>query len=227
MLKSRFKRFFKSPFGQVFLATLVAFYVLILHLTCRVKKTGWENVTEYFLEDKRAVVALWHGRLLCMPFLFPKRKRVNALISDHQDGRLISKAASWWGIKTVIGSSSKGGAQALKKMVSLLKKEEIIFITPDGPRGPRLHLHSGTVDLAHLTGCPVIPVSISAESGKLVKSWDRFLIPRPFTTLYIHYGSPIFVRGEKDKDVKHVESIMRNLQAEADVGTPFVVEVGA
>jgi len=122
------------------------------------------------------------------------------LISMHRDGELIARAIGYFGHGTVRGSAAKpgsakdkGGAAALRGMLKALKAHEYVGITPDGPRGPRMRATDGIVTVARVSGAPIIPCSYSARSRFVLGTWDRFVIPLPFTRGVIVWGEPITV----------------------------------
>lgn len=207
-----------SPVFQWFLAFVLTIINLIIRFTCRIEYIHKEYRDETLKVNDQAIFTLWHGRLFMMPLLFPRKIRVYALISAHADGRIIKNTAAFQGIKTITGSSSKGGAAALREMVSKFKTGHSLFITPDGPKGPRMQAQLGAVEVARLTGGAIIPCAISAQKGKIVNSWDKFLIPRPFSTIYIRFGEPIHVINKEEREEKRLEleAAMVRLQHELD-----------
>ena len=143
------------------------------------------------------------------------------LISQHRDGQIIARTVGHFGIKTVAGSSSKGGAQALRAMVKALKAGDCVGITPDGPRGPRMRATDGAVALARLSGAPIIPATFGAARGKVLPSWDRFLVAWPFGRGVIVWGDPIEVprdadAAQLDASRLRVEGALNAITAEAD-----------
>lgn len=146
------------------------------------------------------ILAMWHGRLNMLPMLRGSGKPLIALISGHRDGQIISKAGNVFGIQTAVGSSSKGGMRAAREMLRLARDGHSLFVTPDGPRGPRMHIgNDGILDLARLTGLPILPVAVSLQRGKLLQSWDRLMLPGLFSKIAIRFGEPIIVDASADR----------------------------
>jgi lysophospholipid acyltransferase (LPLAT)-like uncharacterized protein len=171
-------------------------------------------------EEPVAILAFWHSRLLMMPLLCRKR-RVKMLISRHRDGELISRAVRFFPIDSVRGSTTRGGVPALRKLVKALQKGSHVAITPDGPRGPRNRAQLGAILLAAGTGRPIVPVTFGASKKKVLKSWDRFLFPYPFSRGVFVWGDPIWVRpeeGEAGMEEKRttLELTLNRITAEAD-----------
>jgi hypothetical protein len=115
---------------------------------------------------ERLILAFWHGHLLMMPYSYPG-KRISALISEHHDGELIARTLLRMGFGVSRGSTTSGGARALRQMVRLVREGWDIAITPDGPRGPRHQVQPGAIELARLTGAPIVPVAFGASKKKL------------------------------------------------------------
>jgi len=119
-------------------------------------------------ETERGIYTFWHGRMLIMPFVRPPGT-FSVIISRHRDGELISRTMDWLGIKSSRGSSTRGGASALKDIIRLARDGFNIAITPDGPKGPRHVVQIGSVLAAKATGLPVYPVTYSTRKKKLLK----------------------------------------------------------
>lgn len=143
-------------------------------------------------KGERIIFAFWHGRLLMMPFAYPGIP-LATLISQHRDGEYISRIAVVFGSRVIRGSATRGGVRAFKQMILALKEGCNLVITPDGPRGPRAKVKSGVVELARLTGAPIVPVTFSAARRRFLKSWDAFLLPLPFSRAVYIWGEPVYV----------------------------------
>lgn len=197
-MKKQLKAALSSGAVQWVLAFIIAAYALLVWYTARVRVQFEGDPNTYWQQDKPVIVALWHGRLLLMPFLF-SGVRVQALISAHRDGLLVQKAGWFYSIQTVQGSSTRGGAGAFRALLRAAKNGETLFITPDGPKGPRHSVSKGTVELARQSGLPVFPVSISCRHGRRVNSWDNFLLPRLFSTVIVRWGVPHTLHRKADE----------------------------
>lgn len=145
--------------------------------------------------NQPVIFSLWHGHLL--PLLHHHRgEGVSVLISEHGDGEIVARVAADLGYRTVRGSTSRGAARALLGLVRELQEGHDLAITPDGPRGPARSYAPGTLIVAQRSGAPIIPTVVSVSSAWRLKSWDTFLIPRPFARVTIAYGDPIFIDAE-------------------------------
>ncbi|HXP34853.1 MAG TPA: lysophospholipid acyltransferase family protein [Chthoniobacterales bacterium] len=161
----------------------------------------WARTLRYEIDDRASVLgkpvagnyiaALWHNRLLLISFVlkkfFPDRPGAG-LISASRDGDLIADVTQRFGFDVVRGSSSRMGATALLELSEILASGRDVLLTPDGPRGPVYELGPGIIFLAQRTGAPVVPVNMEYSSCWRVKSWDRFIIPRPFAKVRVIIG---------------------------------------
>ncbi|HTH16911.1 MAG TPA: lysophospholipid acyltransferase family protein [Magnetospirillum sp.] len=221
------KRIGKSERIRGALCWLASQYIRLAWATGRWQVVGGDIPARYWDQGKPFILAFWHGRLLMMPKCWRQGTPIHMLISQHRDGQLIARTVGHFGIRTVEGSSTRGGAGALRAMLKALKNGECIGITPDGPKGPRMRVASdGIVAVARMSGCPVIPAVYAAASHKRLGSWDRFLVPLPFSKGLILWGEPIEVPREGDEaEIRRaIESAMNAQAAEADrlMGTPPV-----
>ncbi len=135
------------------------------------------------------VVVLWHNRLFIAPPLvaqFRRGRPVHALISASKDGAWLSGLFSLCGLNAIRGSSSRGGREALHEMVEAVRKGDDIGITPDGPRGPCYDFKAGALLVARRTRAPVVLLGAVFESAWRLPSWDRFVLPRPFSRVRLH-----------------------------------------
>jgi len=147
--------------------------------------------------DERYIGALWHNRLLLLPYVLqrflPNRKGAG-LISASRDGDLLSDLVQRFGFEVVRGSSSRKGASAMLQLADVMATGRDAVITPDGPRGPAYELGAGIVFLAQKSGAAVVPLHMEYTSCWRLKSWDRFILPKPFSTVRVIFGAPHSVR---------------------------------
>lgn len=182
----------KAPvrFVLTFLAACIIRMVFLLsHRKTRISTT----LLPFARGESQAIYCFWHGRILFMPFLKPRGRRISALISRHGDGAVIASMLARFGIGTVRGSSSRGGATALRELLALTAAGHNIAITPDGPRGPHQVAAAGAIWLAAQSGLPVIPVSGTSTRRKHAKSWDAFTLPLPFGRIICEVGEPMYI----------------------------------
>lgn len=169
---------------------LIAF-VRLLYFTCKkrfIYKKDNSNIP--------SIYAMWHGELLMIPYAYlyyTKRKTIDAIISQHFDGEMVSRFLTLQGGGVLRGSSSKGGKEVFRMALNSLKQGRDIGITPDGPRGPRHSVAHGLVSIAMLTKAPIVTLNCKASSYWSMRSWDKFTIPKPFSTLEFYIGEPLYV----------------------------------
>ena len=215
------KRIFKSHAVQGLIAGLAASYVKFVHMTTRWTFEETEEAKALRLSDQGFVVCFWHGRMLLISPAWDGVKPIHMLISAHSDGVLISRAVSRLGIATIKGSSNKGGMSALRSMQRLLEQRNIVGVTPDGPRGPRMRAKVGAIKAAQLAGAPIMPMSGNTSHRRIFKSWDRFCLPLPFGRGVVMLGTPIRLpENSDDQALKScslvLEEQLNTLTAEAD-----------
>jgi lysophospholipid acyltransferase (LPLAT)-like uncharacterized protein len=151
-----------------------------------------EKFNKKLIEENNFIGAFWHNRLSMMFFLRHKKIKDNVLISEHKDGRVIASTSSLFGVNIITGSSSNISMESLKNIIRCLTKGENLTITPDGPRGPVYQINSNIAKIAQKTSKMIIPISFSCKKKIILRSWDRFIFPLPFNTIYFVYGNPIY-----------------------------------
>jgi lysophospholipid acyltransferase (LPLAT)-like uncharacterized protein len=186
------------------LAALAAIVIRLLYATIRWQQLGFDQRQLGDPASGPIIFAFWHGRLLMACTIYrrlrarPGRPPAYMLISRHGDGRIIAAAIRLLGVRSVAGSSSRGGMSAVRELIRCLNSGCDIGITPDGPRGPRYVCKSGIVTLAQVTGAPIYPFAYATKGFWQLRSWDGMIIPRPFTRGVAIVGAPIFVAKEED-----------------------------
>jgi len=173
----------------------------------------WVRTLRYEIDDRAGVIGkptdqnyigtLWHNRLLIFPFVlrrFFSNRRGAALISASRDGELLADAITRFGFDVVRGSSSRLGASAILQLTDVLASGRDVVITPDGPRGPAYELGPGIIFLAQKSGAAVLPVNMEYSRCWRLKSWDRFIVPRPFAKIRVIIGQPHRVRSTNTVD---------------------------
>jgi len=169
-----------------------ALLVRVLGATWRVDRSGLSALDAAIAGGQRCIFAFWHARLL--PLVWTHRGRgIAVLVSRHRDGELITRIIERLGFVTGRGSSTRGGEEGLMDMLSLAEEGRLLAITPDGPRGPAGRMKPGLVFLASKSGLPIVPVATASRRSRVLRSWDRFRIPHPFTRVVVAYGDPIAV----------------------------------
>ena len=192
----------RHPAMQFLLAHGVGWYLSFALRTTRWTIEGAENLAPYVLGSP-AIMASWHERLPLLPMQWIEMQRlasragkvvrIHILISRSRDGRFIGTIVSRFGIDVLSGSTSRGGAVAMRRLVALLQGGGLVGITPDGPRGPRRLAAQGVAQLAALSGAPILPCAAQTSRQWVLRSWDSMVIPKPFGRAAIVCGAPIYV----------------------------------
>lgn len=215
------KRILQSEAVRLFFCWLAALYIRLVYHTGRWTVIGGETPKRFWDEGKPFILGFWHGRLLMMPYCWDHQRTIFMLISQHRDGQLIARTVGHFGIKTAEGSTTRGGASALRTMVKALNQGDYVGITPDGPRGPRMRATEGIVNVARLSGVPVIPSAFGTARGRNLSTWDRFLVAWPFGRGVIVWGDPITVDRDANPEAQEkarlqIEDGLNAVTAEAD-----------
>ena len=206
--------------------------VRALGATLRFREVDVERMAALWAAGGPVIYAVWHGRLLMLPYFYGRRRRVHVLVSRSRDGDLVSRFIEGFGAEVVRGSSSRGATAALLGLARLLRKGREVVIALDGPRGPRYVAQTGAVLLAKLTAAPIVPVGFGVAPRTVVRSWDAFVIPHPFGRAVAVFGEPLAVPPGADREElegrRHaLEAALRHLTREADrlVGAPRVPDL--
>jgi len=158
---------------------------------------GEENITNLIDKKRSFILVTWHGKVLSV-FKYFANKNYIGLASKSRDGSLIVDVGIKMGYKFIRGSSGKGGSEAYKNMVKLLKEPSIqLIITPDGPTGPEHVPKAGAVRLARESGVPIIPVIGHVSKSWKFKNWHTFYISKPFSRTKMVVGDPLYFNKEQ------------------------------
>ncbi len=185
--------------------------VRLLALTLRLKIVD-EHLAHPFWERGAPVIyAVWHGRVLMLPAIYGEKRALCVMASRSRDGELVARFVMRFGFRTVRGSTTQGGSEALRALARLLRRGHEVVVVPDGPLGPRGVVQRGVIALARLTGAPIIPLAFGAHPGWRLRSWDEFLIPKPFARAAVCFGPPLAVK--RDADRARQEALRKELEA--------------
>jgi len=179
----------------------IAYWILRLYLlTVRIRSEHEEELFDHLRQGRKGIVAVWHQRILLVVRYARRFSEFTpaAMISQSRDGDLIADVCRRLNFRPVRGSSSRGGHEALAAMVKELSVHPVAVHALDGPRGPRGLIKAGIIRMAQHSGAPIIPVYISVNRAWTLGSWDRFLIPKPFSTVWVRWDKPIPVPAEPD-----------------------------
>lgn len=172
---------------QKLIASLIAFLLRALGLTLRIHLEDRCGLREGMIRQP-TIWAFWHNRMLILPIVarrFYPHRHGSVLTSASRDGEILAGVMRRFGIGSVRGSSSRRGSTAVRELAAVLESGGDVAITPDGPRGPRYKLGPGIIFLSQKTSAPVIPIHVHYSRAVRLKSWDRFMIPLPFSRVRV------------------------------------------
>jgi len=181
-----------------------------LFLTTRVERIGTEYFERFRDRGKPVIFVSWHGQLLSLVHCH-RREGIVLLVSEHADGEYLARVIERNGFGTARGSSTRGATKGLKGLVRAARAGHDLGLTPDGPRGPPGVLKPGALAVAQITGLPIIPIGVGASHGWRLRSWDGFLIPKPFSKVSVEYLPPTFVpRDASRRDLEELAAQIGN-----------------
>ncbi|MBU2738813.1 lysophospholipid acyltransferase family protein [Acidithiobacillus sp. ATCC 19703] len=204
-------------------ARMAAYMIRGISVTLRWEEVGDAQVRQLIVAGKPFILAFWHGRGVMITEAYRRvgGRDIDVLISEHRDGELIAMTLAHWGYSAIRGSTRRGAVKGGRGMLKAALSGRTLAITPDGPRGPREVLHKGVIDLARISGLPIIPVSYSARRAKRFSSWDGFLLPWLATRLVVTWGAAVYIPRDADELLrtelqKQLETSMIDLRKQAD-----------
>lgn len=186
--------------------------------TCSYRYVDKHVKEEYLDGDKPFIGVVWHKDLLFALDFFRRRKKIVVMVSRSKDGELVSRALQRMGYRTVRGSSSAGGREALHELSSLVREGWGSAIIADGPRGPARVSKIGPVLAARNSGAPLLLWGCHARPCITLRNWDQTLIPKPFAMITLAFGGPIYVPAGADREAceairERVDRKMAELEA--------------
>jgi hypothetical protein len=171
----------------------------VLFATCRIHVSGREIKNEFVKQNQPFIAAFWHYGIIYTIFQSNGLPWV-CMVSASKDGEYISRILEGLGYRTVRGSKGGGGVGALKGMVKAVREGLNAAIVADGSKGPARKVQSGAILLASITGAPIVPVMWAADKYIVFRSWDRTVLPKPFSRIEFMYGEPIYIPKKMEAD---------------------------
>ncbi len=176
-------------------------------LTLRYNVNDEAGVVCPFIKKEPVIFALWHNRIFTMPPIWErtggKNRSTVVLTSASKDGTTLATAMGMFGLGAIRGSSSRRAVTALIGMKKALQGGKDVCVTPDGPRGPRHRVQPGVIKIAQATASDIIPIHIRYSSAWRLRTWDAFVIPKPFSRVTVVFDSPRTI--PKDISVEEFE----------------------
>ncbi|MBW1712630.1 MAG: lysophospholipid acyltransferase family protein [Deltaproteobacteria bacterium] len=173
----------------------------------RTEFIGWDQVQAWRAKGP-VILCHWHGDDLALlgPF---GGKAITMMVSRSRDGEMLARMLLHFGYRTARGSSNRGGAQALREMVRVVRAGHDVGLTVDGPLGPRNKVKPGVITLAKLTGAPIFPAGVwTRRKWVFTKTWHQTYIPKPGALVRICFDEPILVpaqAGQEELEAKRLE----------------------
>jgi lysophospholipid acyltransferase (LPLAT)-like uncharacterized protein len=196
------------------IAAAVYSVIRTLGPTLRYEVLGWQHAERSHEAKIRCVFAFWHRVIIPIAW-WARNRGIVVMNTTAFDGQWTRKVIEWLGFGTAQGSSTRGGLRGLAVMARRLGEGKDCAFTIDGPRGPRYVAKPGPVMLARKTGCPILVFHIGVDRGRTFeKTWDHFLLPKPFARAVILFSRPIYV--PKDADAEKMETMHAEMQKELE-----------
>ncbi len=196
---------------------LISWLMRLWFRTCTVTLHNHENCFKAEEKDKNGIASFWHYSVIFI--LYHMRKySATAMVSASRDGEYVARLAEKFGFETVRGSRNNKGVEGLKAMLRAVRNGNSAAIVADGSQGPPRVMQPGAIFLASRTGVPIVPMILAASSYFTINSWDRTIIPKPFSSIDFYYGEPLFV----PKNLNPEEIDEYRLQLEERLNTLYI-----
>jgi len=202
------KKIIKHAITQNIIAYLGAKFIKFIYKTTQWNFINLQNLNTAVTSERPVIICCWHQRLLMIPSFWHFKRNTSVLLSSHSDGLLISKVLMHFNVGSIYGSSTRGGDKAALQIIRQLKQGNAIGITPDGPKGPNQIASLGVAQLAYLSKALIVPISYSVQKHKSLRSWDKFMVPLPFSKGRFCAGEIIDAT-----DFKNAEGLLEIIQS--------------
>lgn len=214
-LRRRFKRA-RRKLGRMLGDSIAPPLLEALSRSWEIEHVGRERFESVREAERGALLAIWHGRMLLgLPCY--ARRGFHVLVSMSGDGDVSDALLRRCGYEVIRGSSSRGGARALREMLGVLDAGAALVVTPDGPRGPRHSMNEGLAWMARATGRAIVPLGFGVDRAWRMDSWDAFTVPKPFARMCFVYGEPVRVAREGgDAELARATQAVRDALLDAE-----------
>jgi lysophospholipid acyltransferase (LPLAT)-like uncharacterized protein len=187
----------------------------VIHLWCRtIRKEILNPEIERDLREKpgKGIYTFWHSQIFYIFFHFRGLHKYHMLVSPSTDGDLLANVGRMFGYKVVRGSSFKRTLPGTRECIGLLKKDLKVVLIADGSRGPCHQAQAGTIQLSRITGAPVYTLAYDAHPKYVFSSWDKFMLPLPFSKVTLNYAPPMTVPPDTDKEtIRQIQDELTDL----------------
>ena len=200
-----------------FFSRLLGAAIMLHRATIRVERLHFEHYQDLKARGVPILFALWHGRMF-LSIQAHRGEGIATMASQSKDGEWIARWLEKNGYAVVRGSTTRGGSQALRGMVRLVRSGRHAALTVDGPKGPPRVVQPGVVQLARLTGAWILPITSSCSRPRFLASWDRYLLPYPFSKGVVAYGEPFPITPDVSEEAAlgRIASALDAATAQAD-----------
>ena len=208
------KKIIKNYFIQQLLALISVIYIKLVALTSSIIIKNKESPQFYWENNKPFILAFWHNQLMMISYCWNSENKINILASGHSDGRFGAIVGKYFKLNNIPTSSNEKSI-SLKPVFTLLKNSQYIGITPDGPRGPNQKVSDGIIKISKATQVPIIPIGFASSRFRRLKSWDSFLITKPFSKCAFVWGETITI--PKNCTDNEIEEYKNKLETELNM----------
>ena len=204
-------------------ALAIRIVLVLLGATVRWTRKGTAELERSWEAGRPVLMAFWHGRSIMLPFVYRGRGAC-IMNSTHRDGEIVSRVLEHFDISSTRGSSSRGAVPGFLGLVRARRRGLDLALIPDGPRGPAGVAKGGAAELALATGAPLFPMAVSCSRAWRLPTWDRMLVPYPFSRVVLVVGEPLRAAaaagtargGEREVLRAELERRLRQVTADAD-----------
>jgi len=217
--RSRSGRLLRGPLNGALRYLLPRLVQLVSYVVFRTSRIGF--VDRAYEDDclaggRHIIFAGLHEGMMMLPYHFRDRTDGVVMVSGSRDGDIIADTVERFGLRAVRGSSRRGGRHALDAMIDAVRQGDVSAgVIVDGPRGPARVAKPGAVLLARASGLPIVPGTWWARPLIRVGSWDRTIVPLPFSRIAFAFAEPLFVPPDADPDA--VEAARAELTRRLDI----------
>ena len=202
------KKIIKNYFIQQLLALVSVIYIKLVAVTSSIIIKNIETPQFFWKNNKPFILAFWHSQLMMISYCWKSETKINILASGHSDGRFGAIVGKYFKLNNIPTSSNEKSI-SLKPIFRLLKNSQCIGITPDGPRGPNQKVSEGIIKISRVTQVPIIPIGFASSKYKKLKSWDSFLITKPFSKCAFVWGETIKIpKNCTDSQIEEYKNIL-------------------
>ena len=210
-MKKKIKIIFSSLIGR--------WLFQILFCLNKIDVKGEKHLINIINSGKPVMVCVWHGRLVFPSwYLRLQTTNVYAIASHHTDAEIMARVISRWGYGLIRGSTTKRGSEVVQKMADVFKNGGIVAVTNDGPKGPPKIAKGGSTTIAIKYNVQVITITGSSTKYWQMKSWDRFMLPKPFGKIQLVISPPMDISNKSDtmEEIEYLSNFINQYQDEAD-----------